>query len=126
MRLNQILFPLVIMLFFAGCYYDSYIMPETPEITRDVSFSRDIIPIFNQSCNTAGCHSLGGTAPDLTPTNAFNALRSGDYINTTTPESSELYKWMIGERAVPMPLSGPNQNYNAYVLAWIKQGALNN
>jgi hypothetical protein len=126
MRLNQRLFPLVFMLFCAGCYYDSYVMPEISEITTDVSFSKDIIPIFNQSCNSAGCHNMGGIPPDLSPTNAYNALKSGNYINASSAENSELYQWMIGQRALPMPLSGPNQNYNAYVLAWIKQGALNN
>ncbi|MBW6498476.1 MAG: hypothetical protein K0B09_08825 [Bacteroidales bacterium] len=126
MRLNQRMFSLVFLLFLAGCYYDAYVMPDNPEITTDVSFSKDIIPIFNQSCNSSGCHNMGGTAPDLTPTNAYNALKSGNYINTSSPENSELYQWMNGQRSLPMPLSGPNQNYNAYVLAWIKQGALNN
>lgn len=115
------------LVFLAGsCYYDATLEPLTPEVTTDVSFSKDIVPIFNQSCNSSGCHNAGGVSPDLTPANAYNSLNSGNYINVASPEDSELYRWMRGQRGLPMPLSGPDANYNATVLAWIKQGALNN
>ncbi len=122
--LNQKLLVGIIAAFIVGgCYYDTVL---EPEVSGQVSFSGDIIPIFNTSCNSVGCHSTGGVRPDLSPANAYNALINGGYISTSAPESSELYRWMRGERALPMPLSGPNANYNATVLAWIKQGALNN
>ena len=123
--LNKITLILVLVSAFAivRCTYDVSL---GPVITDDVSFSNDIIPIFNQSCNSAGCHNTGGAAPDLTASNAFQALNSGGYINTASPDQSELYLWMKGDRRLPMPLSGPNQNYNATVLAWISQGAQNN
>lgn len=105
------------------CTYDVSL---GPIITEEVSFSNDIIPIFNQSCNNPGCHNTGGAAPDLTAANAFQSLNSGGYISTASPENSELYAWMNGERNLPMPLSGPNSSYNALVLAWIVQGANNN
>jgi hypothetical protein len=95
-------------------------------ITDPVSFANDLLPIFNQSCNSSGCHNTGGVPPDLTTANAYDALISGGYINLSAPDRSELYLWMRGERGLPMPLSGPNENYNALVLAWITQGALNN
>lgn len=117
----------VLLVFMAGsCYYDATLEPLTPEVTTDVSFSKDILPIFNQSCNSSGCHNAGGTAPDLSPANAYNALVSGNYINIASPEQSELYRWMRGQGGLPMPLSGPNAGYNATVLAWIQQGAKNN
>jgi hypothetical protein len=113
----------------SGCYYDE-ILPEDLKIDNNdagtVSFANDIIPIFNQSCNGAGCHNTGGVPPDLSPTNAYNALTSGGYINTTLPEESELYQWMKGNRNIPMPIDGANAAYNAKVLAWIRQGAQNN
>ena len=40
-----------IILFLAGCYKDRTVITDTPEITRTVTFSQDIIPIFNKSCN---------------------------------------------------------------------------
>lgn len=111
----------------SGCYKDKTLVSDTgEEITRTVSFVNDIIPIFNKSCNNSGCHSAGAKAPDLTVANAFTSLSAGNYINPTNPQSSELYLWMTGKKGTPMPLSGPDKDYNALVLAWIKQGALNN
>ncbi len=117
----------IVMLILSGCYKDKTVVSDTgEEITRPVSFASDIIPIFNNSCNSSGCHSAGGKAPDLTSANAFTALSGGGYIRTDDPVNSELYLWMTGKRSVPMPLSGINKDFNALVLAWIKQGAQNN
>ncbi|MBI5858220.1 MAG: hypothetical protein HZB42_11315 [Sphingobacteriales bacterium] len=110
-----------------GCYKDkTVILDSVDEITRPVTFSNDILPIFNNSCNTSGCHSAGGKAPDLTAANAYNSLTGGNYIKTDDPKNSELYLWMSGKKGSPMPLSGVNKDYNALILAWIKQGASNN
>ena len=115
------------LLMLIGCYKDRTVSSDTgAEITEAVSFKSDIITIFNNSCNVSGCHNTGGKAPDLTSANAYNSLMNGNYINTENPETSELYQWMTGKRASPMPLSGINKDYNALVIAWIKQGALNN
>jgi len=117
----------IFALVLAGCYKDKTVIIETgEEITRPVSFVQDIVPIFNTACNGSGCHSAGGVAPDLSVANAYTALTGGNYVNSSNPQSSELYQWMTGKRAAPMPLSGPNKDYNALVLAWIKQGAQNN
>lgn len=111
----------------SGCYKDKTIIQDTgDEITRVVSFSSDIVPLFNKSCNTSGCHNAGGIAPDLSAANAHISLTGGNYINIATPQSSELYLWMTGKKSSPMPLSGVNKEYNALILAWIKQGANNN
>ena len=111
----------------AGCYKDRTLLLDTgEEITRPVSFTGDIVTIFNKSCNGSGCHSAGGVAPDLTSANAFTSLTGGNYLNTTSPKDSELYLWITGKKGTPMPLSSPDKDYNALVLAWIKQGALNN
>lgn len=108
-----------------GCYYDQ-VIPEEPEIDIEVSFSQDIIPIFNTTCNAVGCHSTGGQTPDLTASNAFNSLESGGYIDRSNPPASELYQWMAGNRTIPMPISGSNPKDNALVLKWIEQSALEN
>jgi hypothetical protein len=110
-----------------ACYYDQVLPFEPPiiDVGENVSFSADIIPIFNAACNTSGCHN-GAVPPDLSPGKAHAALINGNYINTSSPEESELYLWMRGKRSMPMPLTGPDPTYNATVLAWIKQGALNN
>jgi hypothetical protein len=111
----------------SGCYKDKTVVFDTgAEITRTVSFTTDIQAIFNSSCNTSGCHSSGGKSPDLSATNAFTSLANGGFLNTSDPAKSELYLWMSGKKGTPMPLSGVNKDFNALVLAWIKQGALNN
>lgn len=111
----------------SGCYKNKTVLFDTgEEITRTVTFSNDIIPILNSSCNVSGCHNAGGKAPDLSAANAYNSLTGAGYINTDNAPASELYMWMMGKRGTPMPVSGTNKDYNALVLAWIKQGAQNN
>ncbi len=115
------------LLTLAGCYKDKTILFDTgSEITRPVSFANDIIPIFNKSCNSSGCHNSGGKAPDLTSPNAYNSLQNGNYTNTQAADNSELFLWMTGKKGTPMPPDGSNKDYNSLVLAWIKQGAQNN
>jgi hypothetical protein len=120
----------VVILITQGCVKDTtvYIETKPAEITRPVSFSKDIIPIFSSSCSTTGCHSSGGHKPDLTKDKAYVSLRDGNYYNTKVPESSELYLWLTGKRSTSMPMGAPNNpsSINELVLAWIKQGAKNN
>lgn len=109
-----------------GCYKNKTVNIDAPAITRTVTFSQDIIPIFNKSCNLSGCHNSGGQAPNLTSSAAYNALSIGNYINKTSPESSFIYLKMTGKKGTVMPVGGMNKDYNALILAWIKQGANNN
>ena len=99
----------------------------TPAITTVVSFSKDIQPILTNSCATSSCHS-GSVAPNLSSAAALTSLTNGNYLNTTTPKSSEVYLWLTGKKAATMPLGGANNpsNINALMLAWITQGAKNN
>lgn len=115
------------ILLLIGCYKDKTVIFDTgEEITRPVSYTNDIIPIFNTSCAVIGCHTIGGIKPDLSAANAFNSLNVGNYFNTTAAESSTIYLWMTGKKGIPMPTTGINKEYNALVLAWVKQGAKNN
>jgi hypothetical protein len=109
----------------SACYKNRTVLIE-PEVTRTVTFSKDIIPIFNTSCNMSGCHNAGGIVPDLSQQNAYNALINGNFIDKTTAEKSVLYLKMSGNKGTPMPVSGVNYDYAAMILAWIKQGAENN
>ena len=109
-----------------GCYYDDVLPPTEEEITTEMSFTNDIIPIFNKDCNTSGCHNTGGQRPDLTPSRAYLSLTTASYLNTASPEKSDLYLWMKGSKTLPMPVTGSIPSNNAKVLAWIKQGIKNN
>jgi hypothetical protein len=109
----------------ASCKYDE-VLPVEPNPGVVVSFSDDVVAIFNATCNVSGCHNGSGPDPDLRPTVAYEVLWNGSYIDTLTPENSELYLWMTGTRGLPMPLEGVNATYASTVLQWIEQGALDN
>lgn len=106
---NRIISIVIIFLIISvanGCYNDSFLAINEVEISDQVSFNNDIIPIFNKDCNTSGCHNTGGQKPDLSPSRAYLSLTNGNYIDKENPENSEIYQWMKGNRAVTMPLSG--------------------
>ena len=117
-----------ILTLFAGftlwqsCEYD-WVETE-PVITPDtVSFSQNIIPIFERGCNAGVCHGDGGKNPILTTSDAYNSLTTGGYVDTATPENSIIYTEMAD--------GGEMNKYTQYgdsdlVLKWIQQGALNN
>ncbi len=112
----------------AGCKYD-IVVPELLDIdpgTPEVSFTKEIIPLFAASCINSGCHHPGAVKPDLTLPNAYSELFTGSYIDTIQPAQSDLYLWLTGKRSLPMPLTGPDNEINAAVLTWITQGAKNN
>ncbi len=127
-RIVQALAIVLLAVFFApGCYKSTTVdLSSDLEITRDVGFAADVLPIFDKSCNQSGCHSTGGIAPDLSSTNAFNALSNGGYIDVANPENSRLYGLVSGTLSPVMPVSGADPVIAATVLAWIKQGAQNN
>ncbi|MBL7815408.1 MAG: hypothetical protein JNL70_10365 [Saprospiraceae bacterium] len=99
----------------------------TPTI---VSFSQDIVPIFNKNCNTSGCHS--GSSPagklNLEASMAYTQLtkKGSGYIDTLTPQYSVLYASM-NATTNPMPPNGRLDNCTIeLVLKWIEQKAKNN
>jgi hypothetical protein len=118
----------MLMLAVSGCYKTITIVKNPgSDITTEMSFATDIIPIFEKSCALSGCHSSGGKVPDLSSANAFNSLINGSYIKANDPDNSELMLWLTGKKPAVMPLgAGPNQEINAKIYAWIKQGAKNN
>lgn len=70
----------MLMLIINACEYNQAIpLEESVGDVGEMSFSADIIPIFNSSCNMSGCHSQGGQKPDLTPNNAHTSLTNGGY-----------------------------------------------
>lgn len=110
------------MTLLSGCEYE-FVEPEVGPPPPDViSFSTDILPIFNASCNMSGCHAAGAFDPDLSPANAYNSLSDGNYFSTTNPESSLIYTSM----ATGSMKSFTNASEANLVLAWIQKGALNN
>jgi hypothetical protein len=117
-----------LMLWGAGCTKTTTIVQNPGDnITTEMSFANDIAPIFQKSCALSGCHAAGGKSPDLSTANAYKSLSDGGYIKANDPDNSVLMMWLTGKKSPVMPLgSGPDQNINAKIYAWIKQGAKNN
>ncbi|HJW31036.1 MAG TPA: hypothetical protein VJ508_17540 [Saprospiraceae bacterium] len=105
-----------------SCKYDDVVIVQPAHI----SFSQDIIPIFNASCNTSGCHNGAGPVPNLTASAAYGSLWEASLIDTLQPTNSQLYQWVSGQKGLPMPPEGVNDQYVARILQWIDEGAQNN
>ena len=118
---------LIIIVIAASCQYKFIVEPEVPPPDPEdtVSFSLDVLPIFNDNNNCTGCHNTGGTPPDLTPDNAYDQITSMGLVDLATPEESKIYK-------VPHP-DDPGHAWKKYtnsqaatVLMWVEEGAKDN
>ena len=105
-----------------SCQYE-WLDPVDPDIPDIVSYSADIQPIFDRSCNNAGCHATGGTSPDLTPANSYADLFAENMIDLATPENSILYKKCASGGSM-FKYTEPGDA--DVILKWIQDGALNN
>ena len=114
---------LVLAIITAGCYYD-IVQPIDPNAPpKYVSFSGDLQPIFDRSCNTSGCHD-GAHSPNLKPEVSYNELLNGGFVNTTIPEQSTIYTVLQTGSMPPTGKLPPDEIKK--VLDWIKLGAPNN
>ena len=120
--LGRLLFALFVSgLGLASCTYhtNDYDPLDVPD---DVSFEADIIPIFEASCNNAGCHN-GTIAPNLTAPVAYVSLIGGGYVEPGEPaEDSQLYQSIDGGTMTAYA----TDLERAYIKKWIDEGALNN
>jgi hypothetical protein len=109
-----------------SCYYDNP-PGDLPIKVENVSFSRDILPIFSGSCLGEGCHS-GDHAPNLMPENAYTSLLgSGEegelFVNLTLPDESLIYREL---KSGNMPPTGSLSRVEIeFIKAWITKGAFN-
>lgn len=115
------------VLFAAGCYNGTTLdIRGDIEITRDVTFATDVAPIFEKNCSLSGCHVTGAISPDLSPSNAYNSLANGGYLDIANPANSKVYGFVSGKLTPAMPVSGADPEIASMILAWIQQGAQNN
>ena len=109
----------IIAFMFTGCKYDFIVPEELPDPGEQVSFSEDIVPIFESKCTA--CHDTGGQMPDLTAANAFSSINRSRYINEDNPGESLIYSKPVGSHPAQY-----TEREAALVLEWINQGAENN
>jgi hypothetical protein len=120
----------IFLLFQFSCTYKKEDVNPLCDIPDTVSFSSDIIPLFNTHCSLSGCHS--GSSPEgdlnLEASMAYTQLTSGNsgYVDTVNPEFSVLYVSMKSVSS-PMPPTGNLDDCTTeLVLKWIEQNAKNN
>ena len=120
---NFILLFMLSAMVLASCVWDEIPPPNIPDIPTDssLSFSTNIIPIFESSCATSNCHD-GSWKPNLTANVAYQELTTKGYINTSSPADSKLYQKIDG---------GSMQQYATdqeryLILRWIEEGAEDN
>lgn len=109
----------ILLLGFTSCAYYEKPYVDVPD---EVSFSEDLIPYFETSCATSGCHD-GSIPPNLSEELAYTSLTIGGYIDLDIPEQSLLY--------TKIDVGGSMEQYSTtrdteMVLRWIEQGAENN
>ena len=130
---NPILYGLTFVCM-GGCTHSpESAMPATiciADTARNISFSKDVIPIFHDNCLGAGCHA--GTAPaghlSLDTAVAYQQLYQPGkgYIDTATPKNSLLYSQLLSS-ADPMPPGGELSKCDIEIIyKWMEQGAMNN
>jgi hypothetical protein len=121
---GMILFAFICAMGFASCTWDEIPPPPKVEIpdTVTLSFTDDIVPIFEANCNAGNCHG-GFWAPDLRPSVAYNELTTGGYIDVDTPEDSELYIKISPGQSMAQYVTAEER---ALILEWINQGAEDN
>jgi len=114
-----------LILLIGACKYDDILPPE-PDPGITISFTADVVPIFNGSCNVSSCHNGSGPSPDLRASVAYDNLWGAELLDTIEPVNSELYLWMTGTKGLAMPPQGVQPADAAIILQWIDQGAKNN
>lgn len=125
-KIDAVLFTGVVIIFLFACTKDKAIPSTAQLLPGVVSFSVNIIPIFNASCNSSPCHRAVSPSAglDLTPTSAYSSLFAKHEIYTANPSGSHLYI-EVSNGQMP-PGSGLGSYNQQLILKWIQQGANNN
>jgi len=100
------------------------------DTTSEVSFTKDIQPIFNTHCIDAGCHSGNNPAAnfnlEFSQSYAQLMKKGSGYVDIINPNYSLLYSQM-NSVSNPMPPTGKLDDCTLnHVLKWIQQKAKNN
>jgi len=122
------------LLILQSCYKDvGPIEPQSNFPTENISFSKNIQPVFNSSC--IACHPSSGNL-DLTAENSYNSIvnveasgYNGILIVPEDPDNSVLYKKIDGSGLFGSNMPpGYNLTENQVEMfrIWIEEGAKNN
>jgi hypothetical protein len=118
--------PFILIIVLNACYRDIISPGSDPNgPPQYVSFSGDLIPIFNANCNSSGCHDdVPSHAPSLVPEKAYSAITTGGFINTAVPTESKIY--VVCKTGQMPPTGALKASDTQKILDWIRNGAPNN
>ena len=128
-KYNYLVFIFIILMgLMSSCQYDTLVKPiiPPPNPSETISFSKDILPIFNDNSNCTSCHYTGGQFPDLTYRHAYSSITDLGLVDLSNPKSSIIYQVPNLENNSSHTWKKYTDVQAQYVLQWIKQGALNN
>ncbi len=105
---------------------DNRTIPES-----DVSFTTDLLPVFNLKCSSGQCHNSSYMAGGYSMETWSNVVQAG-IVNPGSPETSRLI-WRIDAKygyelmpPVGEPINPITESQLNGIYTWIEEGALNN
>lgn len=113
-------FILLLMIGLNACYFD-VIVTENIDETAAISFSENIIPVFQASCTS--CHDGEITFPNLTRESAYLELTAGNYLSVASPSTSGLITKIKSDHPFAGALS---ETEIQKIIKWMAEGAANN
>ncbi|MEZ5069743.1 MAG: hypothetical protein R2751_01945 [Bacteroidales bacterium] len=116
--MRRLIVPVTCLIFMSLISCEQYII-DLPDVPTDVSYSADVQPIFDANCTA--CHN-GGTDPNLSSGNSYDALIDDGFVDTGDPEASLIYVVLTeGAHA-----SRATDLEKLTILGWIMEGAEDN
>ena len=104
-------------LWLSSCKHDSILPADTPEIC----FDSLVMPIFRNSCSTAGCHD-GNSGESSWTLTTYKEVMNG--ITAFKPDQSQYYLRITGKGEGLMPPGRPlSIESRSIIRIWILQGA---
>lgn len=126
---RTVVFPLLLLIFWAGCKDMGTDVEESPPATATVSFAQRVLPIFQRN----GCSACHGGSGGLDVGTVAELLAGGSHGPAVVPgqaDNSNLIKKLLSSPpfGVRMPQGGPylpDSTVNV-LRTWINEGAQNN
>lgn len=126
MKIKQLFTILTLFVFVivSSCQYDFIELPELdidddPDDQPEVLFSQEIVPIFENKCNS--CHG-GSISPNLSANEAYNSIVP-DLIDEENPLESRIYTHAAPNASHAATYT---QDEAQKLILWIRQGAKDN
>jgi hypothetical protein len=119
-----ILISILFSLLIASCKYDFLLPVPVGPVTGNVSFSKQVVPIFSAGGKCTSCHKPGGQSPDYTAANAYASIVPS-LVNTASPAQSKICTF-AGPTSATHTWKKLSAGETAIILQWITEGAKNN